>query len=116
MLARAISIVATAFENKHDRGGNPYILHCLRVMDKMPKHDEELRCIAIMHDLIEDTKWTIEDLAKSGFSVRVLEAVDLLTHQEGIPYENYINSITHSEDAVRVKLADLEDKILTSIG
>ena len=58
MLDRAISIVAQAFEGKYDKGGHPYVLHCLRVMDKMPKDDEELRCAAVMHDLLEDTSGT----------------------------------------------------------
>jgi len=110
MLSRAISIVAQAFEGKKDKGGNPYILHCLRVMDKMPKNDEELRCIAVMHDLVEDTKWEFEDLIKSGFSDRVVTALRLLTHDPNeMNYEQYIHSISMNTNAILVKLADLED-------
>lgn len=109
MLARAISIVALAFENKTDRGGQPYILHCLRVMNKMPKEDEELRCIAVMHDLVEDTNWTLEQLSLSGFSDRVLTGINLLTKKDDIDYDTYIQRICLNVNAIKVKLADLED-------
>lgn len=109
MLARAISIVALAFEKKTDRGGQPYILHCLRVMNKMPKEDEELRCIAIMHDLIEDTNWTLEQLSLSGFSDMVLTGLNLLTRKDDVDYDTYIQRICLNINAIKVKLADLED-------
>lgn len=109
MLARAISIVAQAFVDKKDKGGQPYILHCLRVMNKMPKEDEELRCIAVMHDLIEDTSWTLEQLSLSGFSDRVVTGVRMLTKTDDVNYEMYIHNISYNINAVKVKLADLED-------
>lgn len=104
----AISIVAQAFVGKSDKGGHPYVLHCLHVMNQMDPGDAELRCIAVLHDLVEDTTWTIEDLRKLGFSERVLIGVDTLTHKNDMPYDDYIKLIAMYPDARKVKLADLK--------
>ena len=108
MLGKAISITAQAFSGKIDKGGQPYILHCLRVMNAMPKNDSELRCAAVMHDLIEDTKWTISQLVELGFSDRVIKAVVAMTHLDE-SYEDYITDISLNPDATLIKLADLRD-------
>lgn len=107
MLSKAIAITAQAFEGEYDKGGKPYILHCLFVMSKMPKADLELQQIAVMHDLIEDTDYTLEDLKELGFSDRVVAGVALLTHPRWEPYVEYIARIAENMDAVLVKLADL---------
>jgi (p)ppGpp synthase/HD superfamily hydrolase len=107
MLDKAISITAQAFEGKFDKGGEPYIIHCLMVMNQMPSNDPDLRCIAVMHDLIEDTEWEIQELAELGFSTRVTTALTLLTHDHKISYDDYIKTISLSRDATLVKLADL---------
>lgn len=109
MLGRAISIASLSFSEKVDRGGQPYILHCLRVMNKMSKHDEELRCAAVLHDLIEDTDWTLEDLRQSAFSDRVVTAVKLLTKTNDVDYDTYIHRISQNINATLIKLADIED-------
>lgn len=109
MLGKAISITAKAFEGVNDKGGHPYILHCLRVMNAMPRHDEELRCIAVLHDLIEDTLWTKEGLLGEGFSIRVAQTVQVLTHDKGVSYDDYIKIIALCPDAKLVKMADLRD-------
>jgi (p)ppGpp synthase/HD superfamily hydrolase len=104
----AIKITAEAFVGKFDKGGNPYILHCLHVMYKMDPNDSELRMIAVMHDLIEDTDWTLEMLKDLGFSNRVIWGVQALTHLPNVSYEEYIKIISLNEDATKVKLADLD--------
>jgi len=109
MLDKAIAIASTAFVGKFDKGGKPYILHCLRVMGKMPQNDEELMCAAILHDLVEDTPWTLEMLEKEGFSPRVLRIVGIMTHDHKVSYHDYIKMIAMDVDATRVKLGDLED-------
>lgn len=106
-LGVAISIAADAFEGKCDKGGNPYILHCLHVMYKMPEDDKELRVIAVLHDLIEDTKWTLKELEDFGFSNRVIWGIQALTHDPEVPYMEYIKLISFNEDATKVKMADL---------
>jgi len=110
MLSIAISITAKAFEGKKDKGGNPYILHCLRVMSGVSDTNEELMCIAVMHDLLEDCKdWNVHRLLSLGFSLRVVNALELLTHDKKVPYDDYIKKIAFNEDARRVKLSDLRD-------
>lgn len=104
----AIGITAKVFEGEFDKGGTPYILHCLHVMYKMDPNDQELMMIAVMHDLIEDTTYTIPALRKLGFSERVLRGVEALTHRGGMSYDDYIKIISMNEDATKVKLADLE--------
>lgn len=110
MLALAISITAHAFEEKTDAHGKPYMLHCLWVMNEMDSGDEELMCIAVMHDLVEDCapQWDCNELRKLGFSERVVGAIDLLTHKEGEYYDLYIKRVATNKDAKRVKLKDLE--------
>lgn len=108
LLAHAIALASDKFKDKYDKSGQPYILHCLHVMYKMPADDPELRIIAVLHDLIEDTDVTIADLRELGYSDRVLVALTLLTHDLAVPYDDYIKDIARHDDARRVKLADLD--------
>ena len=108
MLAQAIAITATAFEDKCDKGGQPYILHCLFVMNQMSANDHELMAIAVLHDVVEDTSYTLTDLRELGFPERVIDGVKALTHLDDVPYMNYIKSISLNTDARLVKMADLQ--------
>ena len=113
-LGLAISIAAKAFENKTDKGGNPYILHCLWVMNKVRHLGEEAMIVAVLHDLVEDTddtseiNWTFPKLTALGFSEGVIGDLYLLTHQKGTDYMEYIKAISVSERATKIKMADLE--------
>jgi Guanosine polyphosphate pyrophosphohydrolases/synthetases len=107
-LAIAISLTAQVFETKTDKAGQPYILHCLRVMNAVAG-DDELMQIAVLHDVVEDTNMTLEDLKGLGFTDRVITAVSRLTHNSGENYDEYIKWISFSPDATKVKLADLKD-------
>lgn len=110
MLAKAISIAAKAFEDKKDKGGKPYILHCLRVMNGVDQTDEELMTIAVLHDAIEDIpSINCNELFRMGFSERVVNAVRILTHDKDVSYDDYIKAISINADARQVKLADLRD-------
>jgi (p)ppGpp synthase/HD superfamily hydrolase len=109
MLAKAIQFAAVGFVDKLDRAGKPYILHCFEVMRKMPKDDEDLQCIAILHDTVEDEVCTIDFLIQEGFSDRVIQAVELLTHYPSeMDYDTYVKCLAPNKDARTVKLADLE--------
>lgn len=111
MLARAISIASKAFENTFDKGGKPYILHCLRVMFSV-KQEEERMIIAILHDVNEDFPdlYPISFFVKEGFSDRVISALILLSHdKDKVSYDDYIKAIALNEDAKDVKKRDLED-------
>lgn len=107
MLGKAIAIAAAAHAEQQDKGGKPYILHCLTVMNAVGTNDEDLACAAVMHDVVEDTDWTIELLKKEGFNDHILETVDILTHKENVDYDTYIKLISCYHDAKKIKLADI---------
>ena len=108
-ISKAIAIAAEGFDGFRDKAGEPYIFHCLRVMNSLHTRDEELQQIAMLHDTVEDGIISLEQLRAEGFSERVIRAVDLLTHREGVPYDDYVKALAHNEDARIVKLKDLED-------
>lgn len=107
MLDRAIALAAESFKGKFDKAGKPYILHCLAVMNQMSQDDEELMAIAVLHDVVEDTKITFNDLAQQGFSRRVIAALQLLTHNHDTSYDDYVRALAANPDAKKVKIADL---------
>lgn len=107
-LALAIALTAEAFKSKLDKGGNPYILHCLRVMNNT-NGDECTKCAAVMHDIVEDTDYTFESLTKMGFSDKTIGLLHLLTHQKETLYDDYIKAISVSPEATEIKKKDLED-------
>ena len=107
LLAKAISIAAHAFEDKFDKSGEPYILHCLYVMKKQTT--DTRRIIAILHDVPEDTHIDFDHLAEMGFGSSILVPLRLLTHDPANQsYDNYIKALSYNDDARAVKLADLE--------
>jgi (p)ppGpp synthase/HD superfamily hydrolase len=109
-LERAIEIAIQAHKNQKDKVGQPYILHPLRVMLK-GKNDPEKIC-GILHDVVEDSAWTFEDLKKEGFSAEVIEVLRLVTKtSEDEDYVQFIQRISQNATAVNVKLNDLEDNM-----
>jgi len=107
MLSAAIHIATNAHHGQFDKGGNPYILHPFAVMGLLEVEDEELQCMALLHDVVEDTKITYNELRDSGMSDRVIEGVKILTKQRGQSYEEYKELVFSSRDAMIVKMADL---------
>ena len=111
-LGLAISIAAKSFEGKLDKGGRPYILHCLHVMNEVEHYkDDELSIIAVLYDLIEDTEYTLSDLHHYGFSERVKTGIAYLTKPKDIKYIAYIHELKKCSDAVKIKLVDLKHNI-----
>lgn len=108
MLDKAISMAAQSFEGKFDKGGKPYILHCIHVMNKVRHLGEDYMVVGILHDLIEDTDYTLKDLQDLMFHDRIVEAIKAMTHLPGELYEDYIKRIKENEIATQVKLADLK--------
>ena len=88
-----------------DKAGKPYILHPLQVAYN--QRTEEGFIVGMLHDVVEDSHYTLYDLVKSGFSERVIEAVALLTHKKDVDYFDYVRQIKGNELARNVKLADL---------
>lgn len=107
MLNTMLVIVTNAHAGQFDRGGNPYILHPLKVMHYLKSDDEELMCMALGHDVIEDTPVSYKDLRDAGMTERVITGIRALTKQPGQTYDEYKEGVFTSEDAMRVKLADL---------
>ena len=108
MLALAISVASVNHVDQIDKGGQPYILHPLRVMNSVTGF--ELKQIAVLHDVVEDCEnITIESLRECGFSERVLLGIECLTKIEGESYEEYLIRVESNVDSIRVKLADLKD-------
>ena len=107
MLGTMLVIATNAHSGQFDRGGAPYILHPLKVMHYLKSDDEELMCMALGHDVIEDTAVTYRDLRDAGISERVIAGIRCLTKQPGQTYDEYKEVVFGSEDAMRVKMADL---------
>lgn len=107
LLGKVLVLATNAHAGQFDRGGNPYILHPLKVMHYLKSNDEELQCMALLHDVIEDTKTTWQDLANIGCTPRILTAVKALTKMPGESYDQYKANVFANVDAMKVKLADL---------
>jgi (p)ppGpp synthase/HD superfamily hydrolase len=107
MLDKMLLIVTNAHHGQFDKGGNPYILHPLKVMHYLKTDDEELMCMALGHDVIEDTNVTYKDLRDAGISERVIAAIKCLTKQPGQTLEEYKDVVFSNTDAMKVKMADL---------
>ena len=107
LLEKAIETALHAHAGQKSKDGSPYILHPLRVMARM--HADEEKIAAILHDVVEDSDVTLEDLRKAGFPEEVLVVVKLLTHEPGVSYEDYVERLKPHPVACRIKLADLED-------
>ena len=108
-LADAIMLAVCAHRDQVDKVGQPYYLHVLRVMTKVRTEPE--RIVAVLHDLIEDTPYTVDDLRPMGYLEEVLTALDCMTRREGETYEEFIERIKPNSIARSVKLADLEDNM-----
>jgi len=102
---RAMQIAYDAHHGQTDKAGVPYVFHPLHLAEAM--EDEICCCAALLHDVVEDTAVTLEDLA-AVFPPEVVEAVALLTHEEGTDYFDYVRRIRSNPIARTVKLADLQ--------
>lgn len=108
-LERAIAIAAMAHAGQVDKAGQPYILHPLRVMLRM--EDELERIVAVLHDVVEDTPVTLEQLAREGFSEEILQAIEALTKRPGETRLQAAVRAAQHPVARRVKLADVADNM-----
>lgn len=110
MLEKAIRIAIEAHQGQVDKAGQPYIEHLLRVMAMGKTNDEKI--VGVLHDVVEDSHWTFEMLAKEGFSAEILEALMCVTKiSESEPYDLFIKRVKKNDLAVQVKLNDLTDNM-----
>ena len=103
---KALKLSFEAHKRQEDKSGVPYVFHPYEVASHMK--DESSVCVALLHDVVEDTEVTIEDLRKQGFPQEVCEAVRVMTRESGVPYLDYVNEIKVNRIARRVKMADLQ--------
>lgn len=106
MTKKAINVMYEAHQGQKDKGGFPYCFHPYQVAQGM---EDEISCTcALLHDVVEDTDITMEDLTDMGFPKEVTDVLKLLTHEKGIPYMDYVRNLAENPTARRVKLADLK--------
>ncbi|WP_306753081.1 phosphohydrolase [Paracoccus actinidiae] len=108
-LERAIEIAAGAHRGQRDKAGEPFILHPLRVMNACSTRTEQI--VAVLHDLVEDSELTLEDLRREGLSEDLVAAVDAMTRRKGETYVDFVDRTARNPIARTAKIADLRDNL-----
>ena len=109
---KALKLCFEAHKNQVDKTGLPYVFHPFHLAEQMK--DEYSTVCALLHDVVEDTEYTFEDLINMGFPNEVIEALKLLTHAEDVPYMDYVKALSVNPIAKAVKIADLTHNSDTS--
>lgn len=102
---KALKLCFEAHKDQVDKSGMPYVFHPFHLAEQM--RDEVTTIVALLHDVMEDTDYTLEDLERMGFPQEALEALALLTHDPWVHYMDYVKQIKKNPVAKAVKLADL---------
>lgn len=102
---KALKLSFEAHKNQVDKSGMPYVYHPFHLAEQMD--NEYTTVVALLHDVVEDTNYTFDDLIEMNFPSEVIEALKLLTHSKDIDYLDYVRRIKKNEMARKVKLADL---------
>jgi len=103
---KALKLCFEAHKNQVDKSGMPYVFHPFHLAEQMK--DENTTIVALLHDVVEDTDYTFDDLQEFGFGKEVIDALKLLTHESCVPYMDYVLKIKDNPIAKAVKLADLQ--------
>ncbi len=103
---KALKLCFEAHKEQVDKSGMPYVFHPFHLAEQM--QTEETTVVALLHDLIEDTDYTIEDLTSMGFGKNITDAIALMTHADNVAYMDYVRKIKNNPIAKAVKLADLK--------
>ena len=109
---KAMKLAFAAHKEQTDKSGMPYIFHPFHLAEQMDTEHEI--CVALLHDVAEDSDLTLDDLSHEGFPAPILEALTLMTHDSSIPYMDYVAAIKANPLATKVKLADLRHNSDTS--
>ncbi len=102
---KALKLCFEAHKEQVDKTGMPYVFHPFHLAEQM--NDELSTVCALLHDVVEDTDITFENLSEMGFPKEVVDVLKLLTHEESIPYMEYVKKISTNPTAKKVKIADL---------
>ncbi|MBO4667966.1 MAG: GTP pyrophosphokinase [Bacilli bacterium] len=107
LIYKSLEIVTRVFSDKTDKGGFPYVIHLLKVYSGVSEYIEKV--CALLHDIIEDTDVSYDDLRKVGYSEEIIDILTILTKLKGEDHRDYINRIISSNNyhAMNIKLADL---------
>ena len=103
---KALKLCFEAHKEQIDKSGMPYVFHPFHLAEQMT--DEATTIVALLHDVVEDTELTFDDLEKQGFGEEIISALKLLTHNDDTPYMDYVAKIKNNKIATAVKLADLK--------
>lgn len=106
MTKKALRLCFEAHKEQVDKSGMPYVFHPFHLAEQM--ETEETTVVALLHDLVEDTDYTIEDLTEMGFGRNITDAIALMTHADDVEYMDYVRAIKENPIAKAVKLADLK--------
>ncbi len=102
---KALKLCFEAHKDQTDKSGLPYVFHPFHLAEQMETEDTTV--VALLHDVVEDTDYTLKDLAEMGFGESVIKALTLLTHDDSVEYMDYVRAIKADPIAKAVKLADL---------
>ena len=102
---KAMKLCYEAHKDQVDKTGVPYVFHPFHVAEQMTS--EASTIVALLHDVVEDTDYTLDDIAAAGFGKEIVDAVALMTHEDDVPYLDYVAKIKNNPVARKVKLADL---------
>lgn len=102
---KALRLCFDAHKEQTDKTGMPYVFHPFHLAEQMT--DEISTVCALLHDVVEDTDYTLEDLSNMGYPSEVIDVLRLLTHDPEVPYFDYVKVISVNPIAKQVKLADL---------
>lgn len=103
---KALKLCFEAHKNQTDKTGLPYVFHPFHLAEQMT--DEYTTVTALLHDVVEDTDYTLNDLKEMGYPDEVIQALSLLTHDDGSEYMDYVKRLKNNPIARAVKLADLK--------
>ncbi|VAW69978.1 Guanosine-3',5'-bis(diphosphate) 3'-pyrophosphohydrolase / GTP pyrophosphokinase, (p)ppGpp synthetase II [hydrothermal vent metagenome] len=109
LIEKSLQIALNAYAGQKDKAGKAYILHPLRLMAEM--QTEEEMSVALLHDVIEDSDYTAQDLLGMGIPENIVKAVQLLSKVDGESYDDFIDRVLKNKLALKIKKADIEDNI-----
>lgn len=108
LLNKMLVLATNRHAGQFDKGGAPYILHPLAVMYDLGAAEEEVQCIALGHDVVEDTDTTYAELRELGFTERIIDGIRCLTKVPGESYDEYKAKVRSNKDSIKVKKSDLK--------
>lgn len=103
---KAMKLCFEAHKDQKDKSGLPYVHHPFHLAEQMETEDTTI--VALLHDVVEDTEYTLDDIRAMGFPERIIEALSYMTHDNAVPYLDYVAKIKENPIATAVKLADLK--------